>query len=325
MKYRRLGRTALQVSEIGFGAWAIGGNSFGPVAPEDALSGLARAEELGCNFVDTAAVYGDSEALLGQFLRGRRDRWILATKYSGQSEGLEATLEAQLRRLRTDRVDLYQLHWVPAGDDRSLFDRLARLRETGKLRYIGVSAYSLSNLDTSLREREVDTVQLEFGLLKPLPLARRLDEIRRRNLGIIVRSALKGGFLTGKYSASTTFHDSNDQRSRWPREEIERLAVAVERFDFLKAESDSLLEAALAYPLAFPEVSTVIVSTKSASQAERNFRVREGSHLSSEDLARIEQIQETLGLFRLGWRDRFRELRRRIVPRSNRSDKRDEL
>lgn len=314
MNYRRLGRTALEVSEIGFGAWAIGGNSFGPVAPGDALNGLARAEELGCNFVDTAAVYGDSEALLGQFLRGRRDRWIIATKYSGQSEGLEATLEAQLRRLRTDRVDLYQLHWVPADDDPSLFEQLVRLREGGKLRYIGVSAYSLSNLDTVLREGEVDTVQLEFGLLKPLPLVRRLEEVRRKNLGVIVRSTLKGGFLTGKYSASTTFDEPTDQRSQWSRHEIQRLADAVERFGFLRHGGSSLLEAALAYPLAFPEVSTVIVSTKSISQADNNFRARTGSCLSSEDLVRIERIQRDLGLLRLGWRDRFRELRRSFIP-----------
>ena len=99
MPYRRFGATGLQVSEVGFGAWAIGGKAYGSVDNAESLRALARAEELGCNLVDTAMVYGESEVVLGQFLKGRRDRWIVATKYSYQPAGMTATLEAQLRRL----------------------------------------------------------------------------------------------------------------------------------------------------------------------------------------------------------------------------------
>src|SRR5437868_11127627 len=115
MQFRPFGGTGLKVSEVGFGSWGIGGEGYGAVARQESLNALARAEELGCNFVDTAMVYGDSEPLLGEFLQGRRSRWIVATKFSGQSEGMTATLEKQLQRLQTDAVDLYQLHWVPRG------------------------------------------------------------------------------------------------------------------------------------------------------------------------------------------------------------------
>ena len=90
MEFRNFGKTGMQVSAVGFGAWAIGGNSFGMVDRQESLRALARAEELGCNFVDTAEVYGNSEAILGEFLVGRRDRWRVATKYSGQTGGLLA-------------------------------------------------------------------------------------------------------------------------------------------------------------------------------------------------------------------------------------------
>jgi len=98
MPCRRFGNTGLQVSELGFGAWAIGGKSYGAVDRQESLRALARAEELGCNLVDTAMVYGQSELVLGEFLRGRRERWIVATKYSFQPEGMTATLERQLTR-----------------------------------------------------------------------------------------------------------------------------------------------------------------------------------------------------------------------------------
>lgn len=122
MRTRPLGRTGLTVSERGFGAWAIGGASFGAVATDVALDALARAEELGCNFVDTAAVYGESEALLGRFLPGRRERWIVASKYSGQPQGMTALVDEQLQRLRTDRIELYQIHWAPRGRDEALYE-----------------------------------------------------------------------------------------------------------------------------------------------------------------------------------------------------------
>ena len=142
MQYRRFGRSGISVSEFGVGAWAIGGESYGPVARAAALAALVVAEEAGCTLVDTAAVYGASEDILGEFLRGRRSRWFVATKYSGQPEGLRATLEAQLRRLGTDHVDFYQTHWVPRGSQAHLIEELLAVRGAGLTRRVGLSLYT---------------------------------------------------------------------------------------------------------------------------------------------------------------------------------------
>ena len=119
MRLREFGTTSMKVSEVGFGSWAIGGQAYGTVNKAESLNALARAEELGCNFVDTALVYGESENVLGEYLAGRRSRWLIATKYSGQEGGLTATVEQQLRNLRTDTIDFYQIHWMPRGKDYS--------------------------------------------------------------------------------------------------------------------------------------------------------------------------------------------------------------
>ena len=200
MKYRSFGATDLCVSERGFGAWAIGGASYGRVDPGDALRALSRSEELGCNFVDTAAVYGTSESLLGQFLPDRRHRWLVASKYSGQPPDMTTCLEQQLRRLRTDRVDFYQLHWTPTSDQQGLYDELDALKRAGKIRYAGVSLYSAAEIDEVIDLPVIDGIQVRFGLLDPDPLLRRLAALGRRRLAVVVRSVLKDGFLTGKYS-----------------------------------------------------------------------------------------------------------------------------
>lgn len=294
MQQRSFGSTGLLVSERGFGAWAIGGSAYGAVSAEDALAALAKAEELGCNVVDTAAVYGDSEALLGRFLPARRERWVLASKYSAQPEGLTATLERQLIRLRTDRVDLYQIHWAPSVEQESLYAELERLKQSGKIRYAGVSLRSAAEVPRVLAHPVIDGIQIPVSLLDPSPLLPSLELLRQRRPGIIARSPLRGGFLTGGYARTTRFADAADQRARWTQAEIARLARQVERFRFLVESGRTLREAALAYPLSFPEVSTVIIGCKSSQQAGENFG--SSAVLTDESLRRIRAVQRALRL-----------------------------
>lgn len=139
MQYRDFGKTGIKVSAVGFGAWPIGGEAYGAVDGKEALRALAVAEELGCNLVDTASVYGVSQEILGEFLQGRRQKWILASKYSGQKDGLLATLQQQLSILKTDYIDFYQLHWVPLQHQRHLYDELYAVKKSGLVRFVGVS------------------------------------------------------------------------------------------------------------------------------------------------------------------------------------------
>jgi myo-inositol catabolism protein IolS len=296
MRMRDFGSTGMKVSEVGFGAWAIGGQAYGRVERSESLNALARAEELGCNFVDTAGVYGDSELVLGEFLRGRRSRWIVASKFSGQAEGMERTLEDQLRRLETDVIDFYMIHWAPGKDELDLYEQLYRLKKSGKARAIGVSLKTANDIDYVLDHTELDGFMVKFSILDPDPYLARLHRLRDKRPAVIVRSALKEGFLTGKFKRDAKFPDPNDQRHEWTQQQIEETVDQVEKFRFLEEENGSMVVAAARYPLSFAETSTVVLGTKNTAQAESNFGQVPGSTLSTANLGRIRQLQDELRL-----------------------------
>lgn len=296
MVLRDFGTTGMRVSEVAFGAWGIGGTAYGGAERQESLRALARAEALGCNFVDTAAVYGDSEAVLGEFLGDRRSKWLISTKYSGQPEGMTATIETQLRTLRTDTIDFYQVHWAPDRSEHDLYEQLYRLKKSGKARAVGVSLKSVSDIDYVLDHTAIDGFMVRLSLLDPEPLLSRVHRCRERRPALIVRSTLKEGFLTGKYDRNATFADANDQRHSWSRERIATTVDGVERFRFLEAEAGSMLLAAASYPLSFPEVSTVVLGTEKAAYADTNFGTLPGARLSAGSLARIHDLQTEMGL-----------------------------
>jgi len=300
----------MKVSEVGFGAWGIGGTSYGTVDRQDSLRALAKAEEFGCNFVDTAFVYGDSELVLGEFLQGRRDRWLIATKYSGQKAGIVATVEEQLKRMRIDTIDFYQLHWCPRERDHHLYDDLYRLKASGKVRFIGVSLYNAGDIDYVLDHANLDGFQVAFSLLDPDPYLARLGRVRDKKIGVIIRSCLRGGFLTGKYTRESSFSDQHDQRHEWSRKDIVRMVEDAERFQFLEKEVGEMLLAAARYPLSFPETSTVIVGTKTAEQSAINFGLIPDNILQSHTLDRVQSLQEELGLRSYNWKKPFGALKR---------------
>lgn len=309
MPYRAFGKTGLNVSEVSFGSWGIGGKSYGAVDHAEALSALSRAEELGCNLVDTAGVYGDSELVLGEFLEGRRDKWIVATKYSGQEGGMTAMLESQLRRLRTDHVDVYMVHWMPRGKDAALLRELEDLKRAGKTRFTGLSLYNEDDIDDALGT-SADAFMIPFSLLDPDPFLARRQRLAASGRAVMIRSVLKEGFLTGKYTRDSTFTDPNDQRSKLTREQIATRIEQVERLRFLEGASGSLLRAAIAYPLSFPEVSTTVLGVKRLRDADENFGKAAGLRLSQGELTRIADLQGDLGLRSPGF---FRKLLARFT------------
>lgn len=289
---RPLGRTGLMVSAVGFGGAGIGGTAFGTVSEREALDALVAAEECGCNFIDTARIYGNSERVLGQRLRVRREQWIVATKYSGQKAGLRATLEEQLQRLGTDAVDVYQVHWVPRGADAVLYEELEAVRREGKARFIGVSAKTAEDVEEFLARPALDTIQLPFSLLEPEPMRSVLPRLRESGKGVIARSVLREGFLTGKFAADAAFDPKTDVRGAFSREEVARRVAQVRRLDFLEGCAESLTEAAIRYALSFDGIGTAIVGTKTASQARQNFSAANASSLPAKVLERVARIQK---------------------------------
>lgn len=316
MKYRTLGRTGLRVSEIGFGAWAIGGTSYGPTRDEDSLDALAHAWEHGVNFFDTADTYGHghSESLIGKFLKRKRREAVIASKvgwdfYHGGSKKnfdfdyIRFAIEESLERLQTDFIDLYQLHnpslaIIERGE---IFAVLDELKSQGKIRFYGVSVHTPEEALAVLKAGRPDTIQLIFNLLDQRPIPEVFPEAGRHRVGIIAREPLACGLLTGKYTAESTF-PKNDHRNRFGPE---RIANDLKKLDELRSvlasSAPSLVRVALEFVLSFEAVSTVIPGAKTRAQVLENILASEGQRLSPEEISNLRALYEREPLFQTGF------------------------
>lgn len=318
MHYRRLGRTGMMVSEIGFGGWPIGGLRWGSVEDEDSLRALQRAFDFGINFFDTADVYGHghSEELIGQAFASRRPNVVIATKigvdfYEGEPAKqnfspayVRSALERSLKRLRTDYVDVLQLHNPPQKllrDDR-LWETLSDLRSTGKVRFYGVSARTVNDALAYLKAADAgeehtrrfgDTLQVAFNLLDQDAAAKGVFvEAYRQDWGIIARVPLASGMLTGKYAGDHYF-TPDDFRAMWSPGRLRETAKRVEALRFLvQPPVESMTQAALAFVLSQEAVSTVITGAKTEAQVEENALAPELAPLPADDLRRAQALWE---------------------------------
>lgn len=218
MKYRALGRTGWRVSEISFGAWAIGG-SWGSVRDDESLAALHKAIGCGVNFIDTADVYGDgrSERLVAQLKKSRRDEIIVATKagrrlpkqtVEGYSRAnLNAWVEDSLRNLGADAIDLLQLHCPPTPlyDQPEVFGILDDLVAAGKVRYYGVSVEKVEEALKAIEHPGVQTVQIIFNCFRQRPAEAFFARAKQRQVGILARVPLASGLLTGKLKRDSRF------------------------------------------------------------------------------------------------------------------------
>jgi aryl-alcohol dehydrogenase-like predicted oxidoreductase len=293
VRYRRLGRTDLQVSEVGFGAWAIGGNkhghSYGPTDNTASRAAIARALELGCTFFDTADIYGHglSEKLLGQALQKRRHDCVIATKvgndfYHGpfhqnfDPDYIRSAVDKSLERLRTDYIDLYQWHNPPLmmlqrGEHYGILDEL---KQAGKIRYYGVSVHDAYEGSMAIQTGKPDVIQVVYNLLRPDAAEELLPFAQEHNIGLIVREPLASGMLTGKYTAAATFPEG-DIRADWPQEYLAMQAQVADKLRFLANAQRTLAQAALRFVLDAAAVSVVIPGIKTAAQAEENLAASE--------------------------------------------------
>jgi aryl-alcohol dehydrogenase-like predicted oxidoreductase len=286
MNRRALGRTGIEVSEIGIGCWGIGGpmerdgtiSGYGAVDDRESIRMLRHALDLGVNLFDTAPWYGNghSERLIGEALAGRRREVLLATKvgiflhegrYTSDYSGdlVRRHVGESLERLRTEYIDIYQLHSPTPGQFREDgLDALVALRASGVVRAVGLS------LPASIEESEefylplcragaIDVVQVPYNLLKFEAESKLLPELASMGIGVICREPFFFGYLTGRFDEATVFSATTDVRSTWPRERHLGLVAQARRFDFLPAELGSTMsQAALAYCLSSDAIATVI-------------------------------------------------------------------
>jgi aryl-alcohol dehydrogenase-like predicted oxidoreductase len=311
MRYRPLGRSALSVSEVGYGAWGIGESAWIGATEEESLRALHRALDLGVTFVDTARGYGESERIVGRLLRERSggDEVLVATKVPPMNgvwpapDGLDPavtfpgahirqSLETSLRVSGLDHFDVLQFHvwsdeWVGRGD---WLEVIAELKSEGKIRLFGVSVndHQPQNALALVRSGAVDTVQVIYNIFDQAPAEELFPACEEHGVGVIVRVALDEGGLTGRVVAGTTFPEG-DFRNRYFRGD--RPAQVEEHVDAIVADlgisRDELAETALRFVLSAPAVSTVIPGMRTVRNAERNAAVGDGALLDAGMLARL--------------------------------------
>jgi aryl-alcohol dehydrogenase-like predicted oxidoreductase len=317
MNYRSLGRTGLVVSEIGFGAWGIGGRtvsqtSYGDTDDRTSLAALACARDCGITFFDTSAAYGNghSEALIGEALSGVRHKAVLATKAGYEAwdrppdfsaAAIVASTERSLGRLRTDYLDLLLLHNPPlavllAAD---VQEALARLVASGKVRTWGASCKGPADALEALRACDVPVIQANFNMMDVRAVTGGLfDEVSRRNAGFIARTPLCFGFLSGTITRDTRF-PPGDHRLGWSNAQLANWIDGAR--DLLEAVSASPglagVQSALRFCLAFAEVSCTIPGILTPAEAGQNAAASELGALPKDAVAAVLEINRNRQFF----------------------------
>jgi aryl-alcohol dehydrogenase-like predicted oxidoreductase len=316
MNYRILGRTGWKVSEISFGAWAIGG-SWGEVDDTESLAALNRAIDCGVNFIDTADVYGmgRSERLIAQLKRDRGQEIVIATKAgrrlsphaaAGYNEqNLTAFIEDSLRNLATDCLDLVQLHCPPTDVyyRPEVFGVLDRLMQGGKIRHYGVSVERVEEALKAIEYPNVQTVQIIFNCFRHRPSELFFEQARKRQVGILARVPLASGLLTGRLTRDSQFA-KDDHRSfnrhgeafdvgeTFSGVDYDTALDAVEEIRGLLPANVTMAQFALRWILMFGAVTCAIPGGKRPSQVEENCSAGDIPPLSTEAMEAVRSIYE---------------------------------
>ncbi len=333
MKKRRLGKTGVEVPEMGMGCWAIGGVGYGPVSEPDALATLEAAWESGVRFFDTADTYGEgrSESFVGQFLKSKpRGEAVIATKAgvdfypaalwqksstqavaTGHKKNfrpdyIQFACEQSLKRLGVEYIDFYQLHNpnLETLKKSETFETVLKLKQAGKIRFAGLSLHTVDEALWALEHLPVDSLQLIYNILdqrmrlKVFPLA------QKKGVAVIVREPLASGLLTGKYDSRVEFA-KDDHRRRFSREKLAADCQKMDRIKDLLAPRTTdheprihLSQAALQFVLAEDAVSAVIPGAKCAEQAKQNSQAATECALDKEAIEKLQRLFELDPLFR---------------------------
>lgn len=316
MKYRRLGNTELEVSEISFGTWAIGG-SWGQTDEEEALKGLQRAIEAGVNFFDTADVYGDgrSEELLAKATKGKADDIYIATKFcragdihdfrTYSAEQVRKYCEGSLKRLQRERIDLYQIHCPPLEvlKDGRVFEVLDQLQQEGKIRYYGVSVETVEEGLVCLANPNVKALQVIFNIFRQKPLEKLLPQAKEQGVGILARLPLASGLLTGKFTKTTTFAEGDHRHFNRNGEhfnvgetfaglEFHKGVELSEQLEWIANGRGNMTRAALRWILDHDSITCVIPGFKTIKQVEDNLQAAMVPSFSPEEKEKLAEFYQ---------------------------------
>jgi len=315
MKYRRLGKTKMSVSEISLGTWQVGGGWGGSFDHQAADRIINAAIDSGINFIDTADVYdaGLSEAAVGKVLRLRKEKIFVATKCGRQiqphvnkgyqPEILRKYVEDSLKNMQLDTLDLIQLHCPPTEVyfRPEIFGLFERLKEEGKIQHLGVSVEKVDEAKAALAYENVCTVQVIFNMFRLKPAAEFFSIAREKDCGIIARVPLASGLLSGRMKASTTFHQEDHRTFNRQGEAFDKgetfsgvdFVLGLQAVEELKKRlgvADNLAAIALRWILMFPEVSTVIPGASTIDQVKANIGAAERPTFNQEQMQHVQEV-----------------------------------
>ena len=301
MEYRRLGRTGLEVSELGFGAWEIGWTR--PEEGDEVGRLLNRALDLGINFIDTAPIYGNgqSEEIIGKIIGQKRDQWVIATKCGPKKHGdkiindlsaksIALQLDDSLRRLNIDTIDLYQCHWP---DDNTPIEEtleyLIKAKQQGKIKYIGVSNFDVDLLQKAIDTTNIVTLQSHYSLLEKTLEEKVIPYCESNQIGILAYGPLGGGILTGKYKKPTQFQgtDARHYLYKYYSEHFDEVQKLIER---LSQINKPLNQIALNWVRQKEVVVSALVGCRNADQVAANAGAIDWE-LSAEEIVLIDDIK----------------------------------
>lgn len=289
----------MQITPIGFGSWAVGGGGYqfgwGPQDDEQSVAAINRALDLGMNWIDTAAVYGlgHAEEIVGRALKDRAERPYVFTKCSRvwnndgeissslKAQSIRRECEASLRRLQTDVIDLYQVHWPnPEQDIVEGWEAMARLQQEGKVRYIGVSNFNVSQMQRIMKIAPISSLQPPYSLAKPDVEQDILPFCQEQNIGVIVYSPMMSGLLTGTMTRERIKKLPDDD---WRKHDPEfqepslsrNLALDEKLGEIAYLHGRTIGEVAIAWTLANPAVTAAIVGARRPEQVDSNIGAAE--------------------------------------------------
>ncbi|MBF0595445.1 MAG: aldo/keto reductase [Candidatus Omnitrophica bacterium] len=284
MKYSLFPETKVKVSSIGLGTWALGGENWGGARESESLEAVAKAIELGMNFIDLAPFYGDglAETIVGKAIRGQRDKVFIATKCGIirsnsrvsvclSPASIAREIDLSRRRLGVDVIDLYQCHWP---DDETPVERtmeaLTHWQNAGAIRHIGVSNFDVDLLKRACVVAPVRTLQIQYSLLERSPEKELLPFCIQNNIGVIVYGAMAGGFLTGKYHKKPQFEKSDARHMFYKFYEDKKFNNVVKIVEDMKKVGRPLNQVAINWARGQQGVMTVLAGCRRPAQVVDN-------------------------------------------------------
>ncbi|MEK6481876.1 aldo/keto reductase [Catalinimonas sp. 4WD22] len=318
MKYRRLGKTGFDISEVSLGTWQVGGKWGETFDQANAEAIINNAIDQGVNFIDTADVYSDglSEKAVAQVVKARAEEVYIATKCGRRTqphtadayspEKLVGFVEDSLRNTGLETLDLIQFHCPPSEiyDRPEYFETFDKLKQQGKIRNLGVSVEKVEEALKAIEYPNVTSVQIIFNIFRLKPAEEFFEKAAKNNVGIIVRVPLASGLLTGKFSKNTSFEKGDhrnfnrngeafDKGETFSGVDYEKGLQAVDEIQQIFADrKESLTDIALKWVLMYPEVSTVIAGASRPEQALENVKASDMAPLSETEMQKVKAVYD---------------------------------